>query len=105
MQISPATCQLRLEWTLPICVRKLEPIIGWQNVYVHDLDAKLTISYWEVEDRQHEWEITHAEIDGVIVTKDTDPAIWELVKRAYSRDFDAMNESILDRIADYAEAA
>jgi hypothetical protein len=63
------------------------------------------VLFRSVEDRQHEWEITHAEIDGVIVTKDTDPAIWELVKRAYNRDFDAMNESILDRIADYAEAA
>lgn len=105
MQIRRSECQLTIEWTLPICVKKIEPITGPTFVHVHDLDAKLEVVYWEVEDRDYEWEITHAEIDGVIVTKDTDPAIWELVKRAYSRDFDAMNESILDRIADYAEAA
>lgn len=105
MQIAPAKCQLRLDWTLPLCVRKLEPITGYRNIHVDDLDAQLTISYWEIEDRDHEWELTHAEIDGVIVTKQSDPVVWAVIDRAVTHDFAAINERVLERIADYAVAA
>lgn len=105
MLLVPNECQLTLEWTLPVCVRKLEPITGWRNVHVHDLDATLTIHYWEVEDRDYEWEVAHGIIDDIIVTKDSDPVIWELIQRAVKTDFAAIHERIQERIHDYAEAA
>lgn len=105
MQIRPAECQLTLEWTLPICVRKLEPITGYRNVHVDDLDATLTVHYWAVEDRAHEWEIGFANLDGVIISKQSDPVMWALIDRAITHDFQAINERVLERIADYAEAA
>ncbi len=105
MRLVPSEYQLTLEWTLPVCVRKLEPVLGWKLVHVHDLDATLTIHYWEIDDRRHEWEVSHARIDGIIITKDSDPIVWELIKRAVKKDFAAMHERIQERIHEFAEAA
>lgn len=105
MHLVPNEYQLNIEWTLPLCVRKLDPVLGWKLAHVHDLDATLTIHYWEIDDRRHEWEVSHARIDGIIVTKDSDPIAWALVERAVKHDFDAMHERIQERIHECAEAA
>lgn len=105
MLLVPNEYQLNIDWTLPLCVRKLEPVIGWTLVHVHDLDATLTIHYWEVEDRDCEWEVGRGVIDGVIVTKDSDPVVWALIERGVAKDFEAINERVQELIHEYAEAA
>lgn len=105
MLLVPNEYQLTLEWTLPLCVRKLEPVTGWTLAHVHDLDATLTIHYWEVEGREFEWEVDRGVIDGVIITRDSDPIVWALIERGVAKDFEAINERVQERIHDCAEAA
>ena len=105
MQIIPSECQLTIEWTLPICVKKIEPVTGPTFVHVHDLDAKLEVVYWEVEDRDFEWEVRSAEIDGITITKDTDKVMWSVVQRAVSFDFYKIHERVNDDIRNWSEAA
>lgn len=106
MQIHPSECQLSIEWTLPICVRSTEPVIGQTLTHVHDLDAKLSIAYWEVEDRDYEWEVRDAEIDGITVTAQTDPAMWAIVKRAVEFHGGKIHEHVNELIrCDVSEAA
>lgn len=105
MQIRRSECQLTIEWTLPICVRSVEPVIGETFTHVHDLDADLTIAYWEVEDRDYEWEVRDAEIDGITVTEQSDKVMWALVQRAVKFHGDKIHEHVNDLIRCEAEAA
>lgn len=105
MHIVPAECQLTIEWTLPICVQKTEPVLGKTLVHVHDLDAKLEVVYWEVEDRDYEWEVRDVEIDGILVDKNTDPVMWAIVQRAIEFDGNDIHERVNELIRQYAEAA
>lgn len=94
MQIRPAEFQMNIQWTLPICVRSVEPVVGETLIHVHDLDADLTIAYWEVEDRDFEWEVRDAVIDGITITKHTDPAMWALIKRGVNRHWEQIHEAV-----------
>jgi len=104
LQIIPSESQRTIEWTLPICIKKIEPITGPTFVHVHDLDAKLEVVYWEVEDRDFEWEVRSAEIDGLIVDEATDSAMWAIVQRAVSFDHSKIHDHVNDVIR-FEEAA
>lgn len=103
MQIRRSECQLAIEWTLPICVRKADAT-GVSFVHVHDLDATLEIAYWEVEDRDYEWEIRSAEIDGLTVDETTDAAMWSIVMRGVTFHHTKIHEHVNDIIR-FEEAA
>ena len=105
MQVIRSECQLTIEWTLPICVKKIEPVTGPTFVHVHDLDAKLEVVYWEVEDRDFEWEVRSAEIDGITVDALTDAWMWAIVQRAVSFDHYKIHERVNDGIRNWSEAA
>lgn len=87
--------QLTLERTLAICVRK--PQTSWQDKpqfhLVQDLDAKLTIAYWP-EDDFWGWQLDEAEIDGVTVSRKSDPDFWKIIERAVDYHEDGINEQV-----------
>lgn len=87
--------QMSLEWTLALCVRKPDNGTKQPQIeHVHDLDATLTLGFWDEGDGEFGWELDEATICGVTVNAETDRDFWQIVKRAVDFHDAAINEQV-----------
>ena len=104
MLFIPNRYQLILEVTLPICIRRERVAFAPEMVHVADLDATLTLAYWDEGDGEYGWEVDEATIDGVTINVETDPYFWAVIERAVIKNDAIINERVQE-LAQAAEAA
>lgn len=102
MDFRPSEYQVTITWALSLFVRttKSKSIVGDGLSNVDDFfDADFTISYSDIGDGEYEWEVTHIDFgNDLVATRLSDPEFWTLVKRCVERDWEAMNEKVVERI-------
>lgn len=99
MDYRPNKCQLSLTWDIPICIRPKTPASTKDgDAYVSDLDATLTVNYWDAGDDEYEWQVVSAAIDSFEVTRLSDPLMWGVFERGINRERESLHEKVVERI-------
>lgn len=98
MDFRPNEYQVTVSWAVQLCIKPVRTPQSRDGLaHVSDLDANLTVHYWDAGDG-YEWEIHLAEIDGFTVSKASDPEGWAILMRGIERDREALHETIVERI-------
>ena len=98
MDFRPNEYQVTVSWAVQLCIKPVRTPQSRDGLaHVSDLDANLTVHYWDAGD-DHEWEIHLAEIDSFTVSKASDPETWALLMRGIERDREQLHERIVERI-------
>ena len=98
MDFRPNEYQVTVSWAVPLCIKPVRAAQSTDGLaHVSDLDANLTVHYWDAGDG-YEWEIHLAEIDGFTISKASDPEGWALLMRGIERDREALHDTIVERI-------
>lgn len=104
MDYRPNEYQVTVSWAVPLCIKPVrdpQTRDGFRGA--GDIDAELSVRYWDAGADDHDWEVYQAEItqegdESFTVSKASDPQGWALLMRGIERDREALHETIVERI-------
>lgn len=100
MLYAPREYDLRIDWTVSV----LAKLKGGGLEFLCEFDCTLILGFWDDGDLQgYDWEVVGICLDGPdpqYITKEIDPALWELTLRGVKADFEKIDERVQDRAAE-----
>lgn len=97
--LTAAGCALSVDVVLPLAAtgRRMGQA---ETCEIADLDVTLDLHVWADEPYEYDYALEACRFGDVVITKDTDPDLWKVLRRSAAR----IDQKILDKVYDAARA-
>lgn len=104
---------ITIPWTLSIIGKTTQPnAAGNKTGLLNEFDCELTVEYWgESKYDEYGWELEAVTVEWLtppqshVITKQSDPILWEVILRGWKADELALSDKIIERIAEDVDNA